>query len=93
MDIKHIAYEKYRLDWMLQHGYTLSDLIDVLSELQKEDPSMSLYECLDDLELITGFKGVVWVCYPEFLNNEYQDEEYMKQLLTKSEYEEYIKEN
>lgn len=92
MNIKKIAFNKYRLDWMLKHGYTLVELINKIQEIHDDDPSMSLQECFDDFELFPGFNNVIWVCYPEFLDNEYQDEEYIKELLTEEEYEIYKKE-
>lgn len=33
MDIKTIAYEKYKLDWMMAHGYTLSDVMNELDDM------------------------------------------------------------
>ena len=92
MNIMKIAFNKYRLDWMLKHGYTLENLIDEIQNIHDDDPSMSLQECFDDFEIFIGFNNEIWNCYPEFLNNEYQDKEYMKELLTNEEYELYKKE-
>ena len=47
MDIVKIAYEKYKLDWMISHGHTLEELVHELSIMQKEEDSttvLSLYE-------------------------------------------------
>ena len=35
MDIVKIAYEKYKLDWMISHGHTLEELVHELSIMQK----------------------------------------------------------
>ena len=92
MNIRKIAYNKYQLDWMKQHNFSLSELMTVLTEIQDEDLSVSVDELFDEFEFTIGFRGVVWSSYSEFLDNEYQDEEYMKELLTNEEYTIYKKE-
>lgn len=92
MNIKTIAYRKYQLDWMIRHGYSLYQLMDMLTEIQNEDLSVSINDCFDEFEFTVGFAGVIWVSYSEFLDNEYQDEDYMKELLTVKEYYIYKKE-
>lgn len=87
-DIKQIAYEKYKLDWMLHHGYTLKDLIDELSSCM-EEANEDLVVVFDIWASDYGFGSEIWVCFQEFIDNEYQDEGYMKQLLNWEEYEKY----
>jgi hypothetical protein len=91
MNIKQIAYEKYKLNWMLRHGYTLTQLIEELADCMEE-----VHEDLNVVSYVWeydyGFGGEIWVCFDEFIVNEYQDKHYMKQLLTKAEYDEYRKE-
>lgn len=89
MDIKQIAYEKYKLDWLLMHGRTLTDLIKELDTLQEENPDDSVSQLFADWEYDFGFGSEIWVCYQEFLDSEYQDEGYMRQLLNWKEYEKY----
>ena len=88
MDIKKIAYEKYKLDWMLHHGYTLEDLISELSDCM-EEANEDLVVVFDVWTSDYGFGSEIWVCFNEFIDNEYQDEGYMRQLLTWEEYEKY----
>lgn len=92
MDIKKIAYEKYKLDWMLHHGYTLTDLINELDQMQEENLDDSVSQLFIDWEYGFGFGSEVWVCFDEFIDNEYQDKGYMKQLLNWEEFEKYEKE-
>lgn len=89
MDIKKIAYEKYRLDWMIAHGHSIIELMKELELMRQEDPERSLLSLFEDWEYGYGFSSEVWACYDEFLETEYQDESYMKALLTESEYELY----
>ena len=35
------AYEKYQLQWMIDHGYSLQDLMRGLTEFQYDDPEDS----------------------------------------------------
>lgn len=38
-----------------------------------------------------GINGSLWVCFEEFILTDYQDMKYMKHLLTKDEYDKYVK--
>ncbi len=38
------AYERFKLEWMLAHGYTLKNLIDELEQLRKESPERTRTE-------------------------------------------------
>lgn len=94
--MKRRAYEKYKLDWMIRHGYSLRDLMEELATVQYRDPEDSdqITEPVDKIfeawEAEFGFNGELWVCYEEFLQAEYRDAGYMKRLLTKAEYQEYL---
>lgn len=84
-DIKRIAYEKYKLDWMIQHGYTLTDLIELLDNY--------CYGVYDDFKIWQkdeGFNGDIWASYDEFIDNEHEDEEYMGSLLDVDEFDQYL---
>lgn len=62
-------YEKYQLQWMLDHGYSLRELIRELDdERQDHHPQASLMEVFDDWEMNTGFMGNIWAC-----ENEWED--------------------
>ena len=89
MDIKKIAYEKYRLDWMIAHGHSITMLLRELENMRQEDPDRSLLSMFEEWEYGFGFSSEVWACYDEFLETEYQNESYMKALLTEYEYELY----
>ena len=90
MNIKQIAYEKYKLDWLLKHSYTLVDLLNELDSLQEDaEEGTSVSQLFTDWEYGFGFGSEIWVCYQEFIDNEYLDMGYMKQLLNCEEYEKY----
>ena len=65
-------YEKYRLEWMLSHGYSLSDLINRLEVymFDNTDPNDTLNDIFDKWEYDSGFNGELWACYDEWLENE-----------------------
>ena len=95
MNIRQIAYEKYKLDWMKRHGYTLNDLIKELQsciEEVDEDEVIDLNEIFADWEFDFGFHSEIWACYEEFLENEYQDKEYMREILDDVDFSEYCEE-
>lgn len=87
--IQEVAYEKYKLDWMLRQSYTINDLIASLHAYQ-EDVFSPLPDLFGEWETEAGFDGCLWVCFEEFLGAEYLDEEYMKSLLSDSEYNQYL---
>ena len=89
MDIKKIAYEKYKLDWMLHHGHTLEDMINSLSDCIEES-NEDLIVVFDVWESDYGFGSEIWVCFDEFIDNEYQNKGYMWKLLNWQEYAKYL---
>lgn len=91
MNIKEIAYEKYKLDWMLAHNCTIKDLIMEIQIYKDEiDSDLSLDSMFADWEFGYGFKGEIWASYNEFLETEFLDKSYMIYLLTNNEYLEYL---
>lgn len=94
MSIKKKAYENYKLWWMLNHSHSLEELVDEL-ELEEEEEgyeeNVSISSVFSDWEYGFGFKGEIWACYEEFLENEYLDKNVMKEILiNKDEYEKYL---
>lgn len=86
IDIAKIAYEKYKIDWMMSHGYTLNAIYDLaeawLEDSKFDDNHNSLGEYIEDI----GFNGILWACFDEFLDYEFTDKEYIQKLLTKDEF-------
>lgn len=57
-------YEKYKLQWMLEHGYTLSDLLEKLAKIINEEMNVSngsahiyIDEAFEIFEKEQGFKN------------------------------------
>lgn len=65
-------YEKFQLEWMISHGYSLNDLITALTDYRNEqDDADALYwspsETFDSWEDECGFgSGSLWPCEAEF---------------------------
>ena len=88
-DIRKKSYELYKLDWMASHGYSLQDIAVELANLA--DEGVSSEELLSEFEQ-NGFSGgEIYVSYDEFIDNEYQDMEYMKSLLSKEDFMLYLR--
>ena len=92
MSISEIAYEKYRLEWMISHGYSLKDLIAEIEMMSDENPDHSISTLFDDWEYGFGFNSEIWCSYDEFCEAEYLDTDYMQALLTDSEFALYVAE-
>ena len=78
-DDKDKAHEMYKLWWMIEHGHTLTELMQELKEVQYFDPddTCQISTPVDELflqwEEEYGFGGELWPCLGEFLENEYQE--------------------
>ena len=76
---KDKAHEMYKLWWMVEHGHTLTELMQELKEVQYFDPddTCQISTPVDELflqwEEEYGFGGELWPCLGEFLENEYQE--------------------
>ena len=73
------AYEIFKLQWMINHGFSLNDLMECMDIMVHEDISASgvrtsMQSLFEDWEFGVGFAyGQVWPCFEEFLQNEYQE--------------------
>lgn len=65
-------YEKYQLQWMIEHGYSLRNLIDELTEMQFSDPedsdrvSTPISELFGEWIADVGFGSEIWACEAEW---------------------------
>ena len=65
-------YQKYQLQWMINHGYSLDDLIQELANMQYDDPedsdriSTPISELYDEWIMDVGFGSEIWVCEDEW---------------------------
>ena len=60
-------YEKYKLEWMIEQGHSLPQLVRELKRLEDEcDEPMSVTELFDMWEEEYGFSGSLWVCFDEW---------------------------
>ena len=76
MDGQEKAYEQFKLQWMLNHGYTLKDLVDEIEKIREvDDPDTTLQTIFDDWEYGFGFGSEIWPCFEEFLESEYLEME------------------
>ena len=75
------AYERFKLQWMIDHGFTLSDLIAcmedmVCEELSGSEVRTSLQSLFADWEYGVGFAGgSVWPCFEEYLQSDAHSED------------------
>ncbi|MFR1685835.1 MAG: hypothetical protein ACLSVX_01480 [Massilimicrobiota timonensis] len=71
------GYERYQLQWMIEHGYSIMDLFSRLDEIVQESypstdrplPSWA-YEDFEEI----GFKeSEIWTCHDEWEDNEMEE--------------------
>lgn len=69
-------YERYQLQWMIDHGHTLRELIGELQDMQYDDPedsdriSTPISELFDEWEEDRGFGSEIYACEREWRENE-----------------------
>lgn len=69
------AYEIFKLQWMIDHGYSILDLIEnlesVIEEQNESGERTGIQDIFDLWQFSIGFGGAIWPCYQEFLAYEY----------------------
>lgn len=94
MTIKEIAYKRFQLFWLQDHGYGMEDLFRAISNCAmqqvEEGESLEAYYLQDAFEE-SGLDGSIYPCFEEFLTSEYTIIPLMHQLLSEDEFREYVK--
>ena len=78
--ISEIAYELYNQDWIDTHTNTRQRLDSIVDYYLETDGQYS-NSTYDEYIYEVGFSGKIYACYDEFLDNEYQDKDYIIGLL------------
>lgn len=64
-------YEKYQLQWMINHDYSINRLIKELENMQYKDPedkermSTPISQLFEEWEKDIGFDSEIWACKEE----------------------------
>lgn len=90
------AYSRYKLRWLLEHGYSMDDLLCYMDTAYSDflDGSGG-YEglapsgCMETVEEIGLDSAEIWPCYDEFLGNEFQRPEIARELLDSDKFRDY----
>lgn len=89
-DIAAIAYGKYKETWVKERNYSPEFLADIQEAYEEAVREFGSPSCLEEYIDEHGYGGECYVCFEEFLGAEYQDQEYMKELLTEEEFQQYL---
>lgn len=71
-------YQKYQLEWMISHGFSLQDLMTELTKLQYYNPedrdaiSIPVLELFNEWEADIGFGSEIWTYENEW--NEWEEQ-------------------
>ena len=71
-------YKKFKLQWLIDHGYVLEDVISVMQELYEEgdhydNKGSSPLSLFKNFEQSYGFNGAVYPCFDEWYDNDYKN--------------------
>ncbi len=86
-DLQTLIYGLYQLDWERQHNITVDDKVAVMKEYLEVYPPECFTaanppdQTFDEYFFEVGYNGSLYVCFDEFLDAEYHDEEYVSFLL------------
>ena len=79
--ISKLCYELYKVNWKHEHMITVDREMDSIKnyyeDLVDDDTEYTYNDYLEEF----GYDGELYVCYEEFLEEEYFDEDYMCRLL------------
>lgn len=73
-------YEKYQLQWLIDHNHSLTELIQELEDYINQefwlssDPKINLSKAFKEWEFNTGFNSEIYVCEEEYYDTEAQHE-------------------
>ena len=84
-DEEEKRYDRYQIQWMLNHKCTVTDLIDAI-QLQMDEGAVTVGEAFDKFERDSGFDGEIWASREEFRDSEWKDEIWVRRNSTASEY-------
>lgn len=79
-------YEKFQLQWMIDHGHSLRELLEELERVQYDDPendahiSTPVTELFVEWERDRGFGSEIWPCEAEYKSRE-AVERYLEELM------------
>lgn len=88
--VAQLAYGKFQLQWMKDHGFTIQDLCDAVRDWSCETENQKEYPFSEYLEDQGLGNGSLWPCFDEFVQSEYQDVGLMKYLLSADQYTAYL---
>ncbi len=80
-------YHAYQLQWLISHGFTIRDFLNALiektEELDGEGSVRDQYEtAFANVEYESGLgSGSIWACKEEFLDHEFENDEYVESLI------------
>ncbi len=79
MDMRELAYDLYKADWLQRDGSTL--FADSLKAYYKQYSVDEEKQTLQDYLLNNDHNGVLYVGFEEFVNGKYKDANYIRSLL------------
>ena len=60
------AYQKYQLQWMIDHDKSIDDLMYAMTAYQVDGCEGTVAEIFDEWEFSSGFGGEIWACLGEW---------------------------
>lgn len=84
---KAYCYSLYQMDWLTSHGIALDDALVSLAAHAMEYDDEAAETVVNEW---TGYNGMVYASFYEFLESEYKMDAYMRELLNDEDYAAYV---
>lgn len=59
-------YQKYQLQWMIDHDKSLDDLMNSMTEYQYSGCEGPVVDIFSEWKFNSGFNGEIWACHGEW---------------------------
>lgn len=85
--MRKLCYDLYKADWMRRiSAEQISDTIknyytECVRIIDYDKPRISYTMSYEDFVSETGYDGAIYVCFDEFIESEFKDLDYMKDLI------------
>lgn len=84
LNIRKLSYETYKQKWVEDNTTAEMRIKTTYDYSIEKQQSYSGEYSFEDYIFDYGYDGSCYVCYDEFIDNEYQDKDYMTEVLTEA---------
>ncbi len=85
------AYRLFQMRWLMDHGITMKDISNEAAKWMDEYRFDKEHYSFESFIAKYGFTGEIYPCYDEFISSEFNDVDFMLNLLPEEKHEGYLR--